>query len=165
MKTRHVFSTRDIEAAEIAVNALRRIGMSDGDISLVAHRDIESTQIPDDRQDNGDDFSRGGIKGVLAGGGSGLLVGLAALTLTPLGITLAGAAAMTAVGAAVGGWVGMITGTAEPGPVRRQFEDEIAAGHVLVVVDGEEAALAAADATLLELGAKPLPFDAPSAIS
>ena len=65
----------------------------------------------------------------------------------------------------MGGWVGLITGTAEPGPVRRQFEDEIAAGHVLVVVDGEEPALAAADATLLELGARPLPFDAPSAIS
>jgi hypothetical protein len=33
------------------------------------------------------------------------------------------------------------------------------------VVDGEEAALAAADETLLALGARPLPFDAPSAIS
>ena len=165
MKTRHVFSTRNIEAAEAAVNALRRSGLSDDDISLVAHRDIESKEISDDRQDSGDDFSRGGLKGVLAGGGSGLLVGLAALTLTPLGITIAGAAAMTAAGAAVGGWVGMITGTAEPSPVRRQFEDEIAAGRVLVVVDGEEASLAAADEILLALGAKPLPFDAPSAIS
>jgi hypothetical protein len=165
MKTRHVFSTRDIEAAEVAVDALRRSGLSDDDISLVARRDIESTQIPDDRQDNGDDFSRGGLKGVLAGGTSGLLVGLAALTLTPLGITIAGAAAMTAAGAAVGGWVGLITGAAERGPVRRQFEDEIAAGRVLVVVDGGHAALAAADEILLALGAKPLPFDAPSAIS
>ena len=165
MKTRHVFSTRDLEAAEVAVDALRRSGLSDDDISLVASRDIESKAIPDDRQDSGDDFGRGGLTGVLAGGGSGLLVGLAALTITPLGITIAGAAAMTAAGAAVGGWVGLITGTAEPGPVRRQFEDEIAAGRVLVVVDGEEATLAAADETLLALGARPLPFDAPSAIS
>jgi hypothetical protein len=165
MKTRHVFSTRDLAAAEVAVDALRRSGLPDDDISLVARRDIDGADIPDDRQDSGDDFSRGGLKGVLAGGGSGLLVGLAALTLTPLGITIAGAAAMTAAGAAVGGWVGLITGTAEPGPVRRQFEYEIAAGRVLVIVDGEEAALEAADQTLRALGAKPLPFDAPSAIS
>ncbi|MGB3271142.1 MAG: hypothetical protein WBA65_14425, partial [Rhodanobacter sp.] len=91
MKTRHVFSTRDLEAAEVAVDALRRSGLSDDDISLVASRDIESKAIPDDRQDSGDDFGRGGLKGVLAGGGSGLLVGLAALTITPLGITIAGA--------------------------------------------------------------------------
>jgi hypothetical protein len=92
-------------------------------------------------------------------------VGLAAISVPPLGLTLAGAAAMAIAGAAVGGWVGMLTGTAEPSPVRRKFEAEIAAGHVLVVVDGDGATLAAADAALLAMGATPLPFDAPTAIS
>lgn len=165
MKTRHVFSTGDIHAAEVAVDALRRAGLSDDNISLVARRDIERDQIPDEQRDTSDDFSRGGVKGMLTGGGSGLLVGLVAIGVPPLGLTLAGAAAMAVAGAAVGGWVGMLAGTAAPGPVRRKFEDEIAAGHVLVAVDGEHDELAEIDAMLLDLGATQLPFDAPSAIS
>lgn len=165
MKTRHVFSTDDIHAARSAVVALRQAGLPDDNISLVARQDIENFQIPDDQQDTSGDFGRGGLKGALAGGGSGLLVGLVAVAVPALGITLAGAAAMTAAGAAVGGWMGLLTGTAEPGPVRRRFEDEIAAGHVLVAVDGEQDDLAKADAVLLDQGATLLPFDAPSAIS
>ena len=165
MKTRHVFSTRDIHAAELAVDALRQAGLSDDNISLVARRDIESEGIPDDQRDTGDDFGRGGLKGMLTGGGSGLLVGLVAIGVPPLGLTLAGAAALTVAGAAVGGWVGMLTGTAAPGPVRRKFEDEIAAGRVLVAVDGEPDELANADTVLLAQGATPLPFAAPTAIS
>jgi hypothetical protein len=59
----------------------------------------------------------------------------------------------------------MFAGTRPPGPVRRKFEDEIAAGRVLVAVDGEPDELANADAVLLAQGAKPLPFAAPTAIS
>jgi hypothetical protein len=165
MKTRHVFSTADLGAAETAVDALRAQGVRDSDISLIAHQNIEHHLIADDRQKTIGDFGRGGVKGLAAGGGSGLLVGLVAMAVPPLGLTLAGAAAMTLVGAAVGGWVGVLTGTSEPDVVRRKFEDEIAAGRVLVVVDGEGANLAAADATLRALGATALPFDAPTAMS
>ncbi|MFI4959005.1 MAG: hypothetical protein ACHP7C_07575 [Lysobacterales bacterium] len=164
MKTRHVFSTRDLGTAEKAVNALRQAGISNDDISLIARHDVEKA-IPDDQQDTSGDFGRGGMKGLLAGGGSGLLVGLVAVAVPPLGITLAGAAAMTVAGAAVGGWMGMLTGTSEPGKVRREFEEEIAAGHILVVVDGDKSALTVADEALLAVGATPLPFDAPTAIS
>ena len=165
MKTRHVFSTRDLGAAEEAVSALRQAGIANDDVSLVAQHVMENERIPDEQQDTSDDFSRGGVKGLLTGGGTGLLAGLVAVAVPPLGITLAGAAAMAVAGAAVGGWMGMLTGTSEPGKVRREFEDEIAAGHILVVVDGDECTLAAADAALLAVGATPLPFDAPTAIS
>ena len=165
MKTRHVFSTVDLAAAEAAVHALRTAGIPDADISLVARQEIENHLIADDRQKTSGNFARGGVKGVVAGGGSGLLVGLVALVVPPLGLTLAGAAAMTLVGAAVGGWVGMLTGTSEPDMVRRKFEDGIAAGHVLVVVDGEGEALSTADATLKAQGATPMPFDSPTSLS
>jgi hypothetical protein len=165
MKIRHVFSTRDIDAAEAAVNALRQAGVPDDHISLVARHDIENQHIPEDRQETTGEFGRGGLKGILTGGGSGLLVGLVAIAVPPLGVTLAGAVAMTAAGAAVGGWMGMLTGTAEPSPIRRKFEDEIAAGHVLVAVDGVDDDLAKADAVLLDLGATALPYNAPTAIS
>jgi hypothetical protein len=165
MKTRHVFSTADLAAAETAVQALRAVGIPDQDISLIARHDIENHLIADDRQKTSGDFGRGGVKGLVAGGGSGLLVGLVALAVPPLGLTLAGAAAMTLVGAAVGGWVGVLTGTSEPDVVRRKFENEIEAGHVLVVVDGKGDELAAADAALHAQGATSLPFAAPTAMS
>jgi hypothetical protein len=165
MKTRHVFSTQDVDAAEAAVNALRQAGVPHDDISLIARHDVENLEIPDEEQDHGDDFGHGGMKGVLAGGGSGLLVGLVAIAVPALGLTLAGAAAMTLVGAAVGGWVGMLTGTAEPSPVRRRFEAEIDAGRVLVIVDGQAETLAVADAAMLAAGATPLPFHAHTVMS
>ena len=55
MKTRHVFSTRDLGAAEDAVNALRQAGISNDDISLIARHDIENERIPDDQQDTSAD--------------------------------------------------------------------------------------------------------------
>ncbi len=165
MKLRHVFSTVDLAAAETAVHALRSAGIPEDDISLVANHDIENEHIAEDWQKTNDDFARGGVKGLAAGGGTGLVAGLVAMVVPPLGLTLAGAAAMTLVGAAVGGWVGMLTGTSEPDIVRDKFEEEIAAGHVLVVIDGEEAELAKADKTLLALDASPLPFESPAVLS
>lgn len=53
MKTRHVFSTDDIRAARAAVDALRQVGLSDDNLSLVARQDIENSQIPEDQQDTG----------------------------------------------------------------------------------------------------------------
>ena len=80
MKTRHVFSTRDVEAARAAVTALRQAGLSDDCISLVARHDIQNDQIPDDQQEVNGDFGRGGLKGLAAGGGTGVLMGLVAIT-------------------------------------------------------------------------------------
>ena len=165
MKTRHVFTTPDVAAAETAVNALRQAGVPKEDISLIASHEIEKQSIPDDHQETSGDFVPGGVKGLVGGGASGLLAGIVAVTIAPLGLTLAGVAAMTLVGAAVGGWMGMLTGTEEPDTVRRTFEEEIAAGHVLVVVDGDEDMLARADAALLATEASPLPFDKPTAMT
>ncbi len=165
MKNRHVFSTRDVATAEVAVNALRQAGISDDDISLIASHAIENESIPDGLQETGGDFSRGGLKGLALGGGSGLVFGLAAMAVPTLGLTLIGAAAMALAGAAVGGWSGMLTGTAEPDPVRRKFEKEVSAGRVLVVIDGDEQTLASADIALQSVDATPLPFESPTALS
>lgn len=165
MKTRHVFSSPDVRTTEAAIDSLRKAGIPDEDISVIARDDIEKQHVPDGRLETSGDFGRGGMKGVLAGGGSGLLVGLVALTVAPLGLTLAGVAAMTVAGAAVGSWAGMLTGASEPDTVRRTFDDEIAAGHLLIVVDGEGDILATADVTLGQAGIRRLPFDTPTAMS
>jgi hypothetical protein len=165
MKKRHVFSTSDVEKAKAAVEAARKAGVPNNDISLIARHDIELEQIPEHRQEPDEDVGPGGMKGVLAGGGSGLLGGIIAVSIAPIGLTLAGIAAMTLAGAAVGGWVGMLTGAAEPDSVRRSFESEIEAGRVLVIIDGDDDLLTAADAAMHRLGARQLPFDARTAMS
>jgi hypothetical protein len=165
MKKRHVFSTSDVQAAETAVLALRDSGIANHDISLIARHDIQLEQIPDHRQEPEEDVGRGGMKGVLTGGGSGLIAGIVAVTIAPIGLAVAGVAAMTLAGAAMGGWVGMLTGAAEPDSVRKSFEDEIEAGHVLVIIDGDDSVLAITEGVMTRLGARQLPFDTPTAMS
>jgi hypothetical protein len=165
MKSRHVFSTPDLAAAESAVNALLAAGVSKDDISLIARHDVENAAVADDMQDTSGDFARGGVKGLLQGGGTGLLCGLVAVAVPAIGLPIAGAAAMVVAGAAVGGWMGMLTGTSEPDAARRKFQQEIDAGRVIVAIDGEQDVLDRADTVLAQHQATRLPFDEPTALS
>lgn len=165
MKSRHVFSTPDLKTAAAAVSTLRELGVSDDDIWVMARDDIEHTAVPDDLRDTSGDFGRGGVKGLLQGGGTGVVCGLVAMLVPAISIPVAGAAAMVVAGAAVGGWMGMLTGSSVPDTARRKFHDEISAGKVIVAVDGEDDLLDRVDAVLLDVGATQLPFDEPSALS
>ncbi|MEO8808843.1 MAG: hypothetical protein ABI386_01175 [Rhodanobacter sp.] len=165
MKTRHVFSTPDLNAAVAAVNELRRVGVPDDDIWVMARDDIENTAVPDDLRDTSGDFGRGGVKGLLGGGGTGLVCGLAAMLVPAISIPLAGAAAMVVAGAAVGGWMGMLTGSSVPDTVRRRFHDELSAGRIIIAVDAEDELLVRADAALLDMGTTQLPYDDATALS
>lgn len=139
MSTRLVYSTRDIRHARDALAALHMAGIGNDAISLVARSDIELESVPDSLKEADTDAIPAAIRGAGLGGTTGLLAGLAAMVMTPLGITVAGAAAIGAMGALVGAWSSSLMGSALPDPVRQQFEDEIAAGRLLVLVDaGEE---------------------------
>ena len=165
MKKRHVFSAADLAIAEAAVAAARQAGIADDDISLIARHDIEKQAIPDDRQNTEFNFAPGALKGVLEGGATGLVAGIIAISVPPLGLTIAGVAAMAAAGAGIGGWMGALVGTEVPDPVRRKFADEIEAGRVLVVIDGEEDELARANPAVEATGAAAMPFDSPTAMT
>src|SRR3546814_11485949 len=77
-----------------------------------------------------------------------------------LGLTIAGVAATTLVGAAVGSWVTALIGSMVPDEVHRRFESEIRAGRLLIVVDETPGTMAAAAAAMREAGAEPLPSEA-----
>lgn len=147
------------------MTALLQSGVSRDDISLIARHDVENAAIEDDMQDTSGDFGRGGVKGMLQGGGTGLLCGLVAVAVPVIGLPIVGAAAMVVAGAAVGGWMGMLTGTAEPDSARRKFQEEIDAGRVIVAIDGEQDVLDRADVVLMHRQATRLPFDEPTALS
>ena len=165
MNLRRVFSTANMPSARAAMSAARVSGIADERISLIARENIELEQIPDDRQEPKDDATPSALRGAAYGGASGLLLGLVAVAVPPLGITLAGAAAATAAGAAFGGWMGQMIGFDVPDAVSRKFKDEIAAGRIMVIVDGSKEELAVAEPAITATGATLLPFDASSAFS
>jgi hypothetical protein len=165
MKTRHVFSTPNVEAARTVMQAARAAGVPEEDISLIARSDIELEATPEQHKEAGSDFYPAALRGVVGGGAVGLLAGLVAVAIPPVGITVAGVAGLTVAGALTGGWTGALVGASVPDPVRRKFEEEIESGRVLVVLDGDKEQLVRAEPALARAGGTPLPFDEPTALS
>jgi len=165
MKTRHVFSTPDLVGAAAALAAARAAGVEENGLLLVARSDIELDAIPDRHKEADTDMMPAALRGAGYGGATGLLAGLVAVAVPPLGITLAGAAAIGAMGAMIGAWSSAMVGASLPDPIRRKFEDEIKAGRILVVIDAEKPVLDAAEAAVLRTGATPLPWESTSALA
>ncbi|AXK72932.1 hypothetical protein DWG18_12025 [Lysobacter sp. TY2-98] len=159
MKTRHVYSTTDLDMARAAMTAARRSGVGEECLLLVARSDIELDAIPNDHKEADSDAIPGAIKGMVAGGATGLLLGLAAVVFTPIGITLAGAGIVALAGAGIGGFSSALFGSGLPDPVRQKFHDEIAAGRILVVIDTDAATQRVAGPAIEATGATLLPFE------
>ena len=167
MKTRHVFLMRDLASARSAVASLHTSGMPEEDISVVARADIEMDRIPDDYRNASTDFMPAALRGTLGGGTAGLLAGLIGIAVPAIGITVAGAAAITLIGAATGGWAAALAGSAVPDPIRRRYEQEIADGKILVVVDVDDddpEDTVRLERLVREHGAEAMPFTEPSAM-
>jgi hypothetical protein len=165
MKIRHVFSTPDLDTAQAVMNVARNAGVDDNDILLVARSDIELEEIPNDRKEADTDLLPAALRGAGYGGAAGLLAGLAAVVVTPIGLTLAGAAAAAVAGALVGSWASALVGSSLPDPIRRKFDAEIQAGRILVVLDGEKPALDRIEPLLVNAGATPLPYESTKAMA
>ncbi|MEO5628489.1 MAG: hypothetical protein ABIQ62_01820 [Thermomonas sp.] len=160
MKFRHVFSTPDLATVAAAMAAARGAGIQDTDLLLVARSDIELESVPDARKQADTDMLPAAVRGAGYGGAAGLLAGLVAVAVPPVGITLAGAAAVGFAGAMLGTWTSALMGSSLPDPIRVKFEDEIEAGRILLLVDASEEELANAQPAILRAGATALPFEA-----
>src|SRR5689334_12376600 len=120
MKTRHVFATDGVPAAQQALAAARAHGIGDDDLSLIARHDIELERIPDERKHVAMDFMPAALRGSVTGGAAGLVAGLVALAVPSMGVTLAGAGALALIGAVVGTWSSSLVGASIPDEVRRK---------------------------------------------
>ena len=165
MKIRHVFSTPDLDTAQAVMNVARNAGVDDNDILLVARSDNELEEIPNDRKEADTDLLPAALRGAGYGGAAGLLAGLAAVVVTPIGLTLAGAAAAAVAGALVGSWASALVGSSLPDPIRRKFDAEIQAGRILVVLDGDKSTLDRIEPLLVNAGATPLPYESTKAMA
>ena len=166
MKIHPVSLAAPLDAAKRAVDAARRLGLDDSQISLITQPDVELERIPDNLKDDAaTDFAPAAVRGALGGGTVGLLAGLIGAAIPPLGITLVGAAFLAVAGAAVGTWSSALMGSAIPNEVHRKFEHHIREGEALVVIDVEQERMPAVEAALDAAGVNKIEFEAPTALS
>jgi hypothetical protein len=114
----------------------------------------------------------GAATGGILGGLGGLLVGLGALAIPGIGPVIAGGALATAlattaaggaIGAAAGGLTGALVGLGIPDDKARFYNDRVARGDYLVMVDGTEDEIRRADTVLSRHGVQDWDiFDAPN---
>jgi hypothetical protein len=134
---RYIYAYDTSASARAAVKQLVGHGVDEDKISLIARTDIQLDKIPDRFLDARTDFAPAIARGAAVGGTTGLFAGIIAMAIPALGIAIGGPAlvAFLAGGALVGAWSSALVGSSVPDVVRRKFEDEIAGGRTLLVVD------------------------------
>lgn len=155
---------RDIENA---LHELKKSGFDMDRVSVIAkdaeHRgDIAGTETQERVGNKADEgATTGAISGGALGGITGLLVGLGTLAIPGIGpIMLAGATATTlattlagaGIGAAAGGLIGGLIGLGIPEERARVYHERVERGHYLVIVEGTDTEITAADAIFHRYG-------------
>ena len=168
------FSTH--HEAETALRELRDSGFSMAQVSVVG-RDIDrhdtmagadaSNRITEGtkhtaRDTEADEGAKtGALAGGTLGGLTGLLVGLGAIAIPGVGPIMLGGAAATAlattlaggaIGAATGGLVGGLVGLGIPEDRARVYNDRVARGEYMVMVEGSDDDIRRAEAILSHRG-------------
>ncbi|HBL12838.1 MAG TPA: histidine kinase [Cyanobacteria bacterium UBA11162] len=142
---------RNHQDAEAALRDLRDAGFPMSQISLVG-KDIHgnghsTTGDVTNRTKTDEGAKAGATTGGILGGLGGLLVGLGALALPGIGPVIAGGAlatalattaAGTAIGAAAGGLVGALVGLGIPENRARYYNDRVAHGDYLLMINGTD---------------------------
>ena len=138
--------------AETAVRELRQAGVRDSALSVIARREGADGDYGDANTHEVKEKGEGLLKGALAGGGVGALLGIAALAIPGVGpLAAAGAIAASAVpeaaaigagvGALAGGLTGLLTKHGVSDEDASYYEQRINSGGVFVSVDTSDAGI------------------------
>ena len=149
--------------AEGAVDALERMGVPHGDISLIAQNSSGAhSHRVSDKHGAGEDAAAGATAGGAIGAAGGFLAGLGFLVIPGIGpivaagwvaSLLAGLAAGAAVGGAAGGFVGVLTHADIPEDEAHIYAEGVRRGGILVTARVDEREAAAAEAMLIGMNA------------
>lgn len=158
MNYRYVFCTPDLATAQQLIAQCEQGGVASDHLFIVGNRRVEKS-APERRLEADSDF----MPALWRGAGIGVVLGIAVATIIALvwGVVSFQVLALGAVlGAAIGGWASSLFGSALPDPVRQQFDKEIKAGKVLVIVDTDEKTMdSMEDALTQRQGVVLLPFE------
>lgn len=142
MSTRLYFLVDDENEARSITELLRDNGIDDDHLMAVADRENYPLEdLPEGGIMDRTDIVPAAGRGFAVGGGTGLLAGLGAMAVPGVNVVLAGGAmvaALTAAGAAVGTWASTLVGIGVPHHDLQPFEEALAAGRILLLVDVED---------------------------
>ncbi len=132
-----------VQDANEAVRDLEALGISRGEISVVANKYATGYETMDDRDKASNVVADAGIGAAIGGVGGLLLSAAGALTVPVIGPILAAgpiAAALTGagIGAAAGGLIGALTESGIPEEEAKYYAEGVRRGDVLVTVHTEQ---------------------------
>ena len=135
------FLVPSVASAGTLVSELRNVGLLERHLHVLAAHGAKLAPLPEASLLERTDFLRGLELGVAAGGITGLLAGLIAVSLPAAGVVLGGSAVLYSglAGAGLGAWIAGLVGLDFPDQRLLSFERAISAGAILLLVDVSDA--------------------------
>jgi hypothetical protein len=127
----------DIDTANKVVDELLLKRVDEHHIHVVAKEGTPMGDLPEANLLQKSDFIPAMERGLAVGGITGLLAGIAAVTFPPAGLILGGGAILgtSLAGAGIGAWLSGMIGMDVPNTQIEKFEQAIAKGELLMMVD------------------------------
>lgn len=137
MTRRVYFLAPDLDSVHAIVDELKAMDVPEGHIHVIGSLCYDLDDLPRATELERTELKRGLELGIGLGGSAGLLGGLLAVTFPPAGLVLGGGAVLltTVTGAGFGGLVAGLIGRDRPNHDLAAFEQNIANGELLVLVD------------------------------
>ena len=131
------FTVPDLTTAHTVVDELLLKRIEERHIHVIAKEGTPLGDLPEASLLQKSDFIPAMERGLAMGGITGVLAGIAAVTLPPAGLVLGGGAILATglLGAGIGTWISGMIGLDVGNSQISQFESAIAAGEILMMVD------------------------------
>lgn len=139
-KQRLYFILPDVPTARQVVDELLLARIEERHMHAIGREDLDLKDLPEAGLFQRSDVVHGAELGLVVGGATGALAGLAAAWLQPVGLAAGGGFVLgiAVVGALVGTWASGMIATSVPNTRLKGFQDDLDAGHVLLMVDVPE---------------------------
>ena len=134
------FLAPDVESTRRIVDDLLLHHVEERHIHVLAadHQAVIDADLPEAGILQESDFVPAVERGLALGGATGAVAGVAAIVFPGVGLAVGGGAIIlgtTLAGAGVGAWASSMIGLSAPSSRLRRFEEAIANGEILVIVD------------------------------
>ncbi|MBY4676283.1 hypothetical protein [Marinobacterium arenosum] len=144
---RLIFLAPSLGQAETVVEGLRALDIDDNWMHIVAkdHHMLEQAHLHEATDLETTEMATDLDWGMVAGGTLGMLAGLSAIGLGPLGLVLGGGTVLAGslLGIGLGGWLGKMIGEQTPRAELEKYSHAIEQGQLLMMIDIPELKLPA----------------------
>ena len=137
MRRRLYFLLPDVASARATANDLLLARIEDRHMHFLAPRGTDLGELHEANFLYKTDLVHGAGVGLTIGGCGGLLLGVLVFLMPPEGVTLQLVTILitTVIAALVGAWIASLAGTQVPNSRLKIFQDDIAHGKILLIVD------------------------------